>query len=68
MADVTLGKQYVGASCRNCGQPVLIAEVDQGTELGNFEWGEFDVACVHCGHEASYQVSELRMMTVHKVH
>ncbi len=68
MADVTPGKQYVAVACRNCGQQVLIAEVDQGTELGNFAWGEFDVACVHCGHEASYPVSELRMMTVQILH
>ncbi len=68
MADVTPGKQYLGVVCRNCGLRAPLVEVDHGTKLGNFEWGEFDVACVHCGHEASYQVSELRMMTVHSVH
>ena len=68
MADVTPGKQYFVVACRNCGQRVLIAEVDQRTELGNFEWGEFDAACDHCGHEASYRASELHMMTVHSVH
>ncbi len=68
MADVTPGKQYLGVSCRNCGQQAPIVEVDQGTELGNHKWGEFDVECPHCGHEASYPASVLHMMTVHSVH
>ena len=70
MADVTPGKQYLGVPCRNCGQLAPLFEVDQGAKLEDFE-GEFDVEyveCVHCGHEAAYPASELRMITVHRKH
>lgn len=67
MADVTLGKQYLGVVCRICGELAPVYEVDQGSELGN-SWGEFDFECANCGHEAAYPVSELRMMTVHRKH
>jgi hypothetical protein len=64
MTSVEPGKQYLGIVCRKCGKPSPYVEVEEGTQLGATT-GQWEIACVHCGHKAWYPVSELQMMKTH---
>ncbi len=70
---VTPGKTYPGVECRKCGNPIaflgLVPE-DDGGQMEPLDPSDppetFRVKCPNCGHEASYQRSEIRSLLAHR--
>lgn len=67
MADVIPGRQYLGVTCRKCGELAPFVEVDPGTKLTD-AGGTFEVVCLHCGHKADYPATAFRLMKAHQKH
>ncbi len=69
----TPGKTYPGVECRNCGNPIaffgLVPEDEHGQAEPldpNHPPESIRAKCPNCGHEASYQRSEIRSLLAHR--